>query len=137
MRTCCLPTTTVAVALVAVHAVVHVSVDAPMIAVSVRLGMAIRALEDNVIRRVGVAGRADAIRVAVIHGEPGVIEGCTQPTGGCVADRTRGRETRRHVIGTVGRLVVGFVTAVTVSRNRRVVVVHVAACAGRRRVRPR
>jgi len=37
-------------ALVAVHAVIHIAADIAMIAVSVRLGMAIRALEDVVIR---------------------------------------------------------------------------------------
>lgn len=37
-------------ALVAVHAVVHIAADIAMIAVSVRLGVAIRALEDAVVR---------------------------------------------------------------------------------------
>jgi len=108
-----------------------------MIVVSVRLGMAVRALEDAVVRRIGMAGCADAIRVAVIHGEPGVIEGCAQPTAGCMANPTCGWKTGRHVIGTVGRLVVGFVTSVAVGRNCRVIVVHVATGAGHRCVRPR
>lgn len=63
-------------ALVAVHAVVHIAADIAVIAVSVRLGVAIRALEDAVVRRIGVTRRTHAICIAVIHREPCVIKSC-------------------------------------------------------------
>ena len=62
------------VARVAVHAVVDISLHASMLSVGVGLAMAVRAREDRVIGRVGVARRAYAVRSAVIRREPGVIE---------------------------------------------------------------
>jgi hypothetical protein len=73
---CRLSTATVTVTLVAVHTVVYIAADAPMIAIGVRFGMAIRALEDGIGRRISVTGRAHAIGIAMIHREPCVIESC-------------------------------------------------------------
>jgi hypothetical protein len=73
---CRLSTATVTVTLVAVHTVVYIAADAPMIAIGVRLGVAIRALEDGIGRRFGVTCRTHAICIAVIHREPCVIESC-------------------------------------------------------------
>ena len=117
-------------ALVAVHAVVDIAADAPMIAIGVRLGVAIRALEDGVGRRIGMTRRTDAIRIAMIHWEPRVVESRAQPTGGCVTGGTSSWKSSRHVIWIIRSLVVGLVTAETIGRDRCVVVVHVTACAG-------
>ena len=67
-------------ALVAIRAVVHVTADVAMIAIRVRLGVAVRALEDAVVGRIRVTGRAHAVCVAVVHGEPRVIESGSQPS---------------------------------------------------------
>ena len=67
-------------ALVAIHAVVHVTTHVAMITIGVRLGVAVRALEDAVVGRVRVTGRTYAVRVAVVHGEPRVIESGSQPS---------------------------------------------------------
>jgi hypothetical protein len=115
-------------ALVAIHAVVHVSVDVAMIPIRVRLRVAVRALEDTVISRIRVAGGADSVRVAVIHGEPSVIESGSQPTGSRVASGAACWESCRHVIRTIRSLVLRPVTAETVGRDCGVVVVHVTAC---------
>ena len=116
-------------ALVAIHAVVHVSVDVAMIPIRVRFRVAVRALEDAVVGRIRVARRADPVRVAVIHGEPGVIEGGSQPTRGRVTGGATRRKSCRHVIRTVRGLVFRPMTAEAVGRNRSVVVVDVTACA--------
>jgi len=114
-------------ALVAVHAVVYIAADVPMIAIGVGLGVAVRALEDGVVRRIGVTRRTYAICIAVIHREPRVIESRAQPTSGGVTGGTSGRESSRHVIRIVRRLVVRLVAAETVGGNRSVVVVHMTA----------
>jgi len=75
-----LPTAAIAMALVAIHAVVHVTIDVAMIAIRIRLRVAVGALEDAVVSRICVARRADAVRVAVIHREPRVIESGSQPS---------------------------------------------------------
>jgi len=70
----------IAMALVAIHAVVHVTTHVAMITIGVRLGVAVRALEDAVVGRIRVTGRAHAVCVAVVHGEPRVIESGSQPS---------------------------------------------------------
>jgi len=123
-------------ALVAIHAVVHVTIDVAMIAIRVRLGVAVRALEDVVVGRIRVTRRADPVRVAVIHGEPRVIESGSQPTRRGVASGAARRESCRHVARTVRGLVLRLMTAEAVGRNGGVVVVHVTACAWHGRVLP-
>lgn len=71
----------------------------------------------------------------MIHWEPCVIEGGAEPAGSCVTDGTSSRETSRHVIRIVRRLVVSLVAAETVGGNRGVVVVHMTAGACDRCVR--
>ena len=68
---------TVTVTLITIHAVVDISVNAPVIGVSLRLAMAVGALEDGIVIRVDVARGTHAVCIAVIHGEwrvLGVVE---------------------------------------------------------------
>jgi len=83
-----------------------------------------------------MAGGAHPIRPAMVHREPGVIEGCAQPSGRRVTGCARGRKSGRHVIRTVGRLIVGLVTAEAIRRHGGVVIVDVAARARHRGMRP-
>ncbi len=117
-------------ALVAVDAVVHVSLDALVISVGLGLGVAIRALENRVVVRIRVAGGADSVGVAVIDGERcvlGMIEGCVEPVRGVVARLAGGGEELR--LGGVSRIggvvVVSLVAAYARGRKRGVVVVDV------------
>ena len=123
-------------ALVAIHAVVHVTADVAMIAIRVRLGVAVRALEDVVVGRICMTGRADPVGVTVIHREPRVIEGCSQPTRGRVTGGASGREPRGHVIRIVRALVIHLMTAEAVGGHRGVVVVHMTASTRDGRVLP-
>lgn len=114
-------------ALVAVHAVVYVPTHAPMITIGIRFGMAVGALEYGVVRGIRVARCTDTVRVAMVHREPCVIEGGAQPARSGVTSGARCWEAGRYVIRVVRALVVRLVTAVTVGRDRGVVVVHMAA----------
>src|ERR1700757_425262 len=122
-------------ALIAVHAVVDVSAHPPVLAVGVGLAVAVGALEDAVVIRIGVAGAANTIGAAVIHVEPGVTEGGALPARGGVAGRTRRGETDRHVVRIGRPRVVRLVASVAVGGQGRVVVVYVAACAAHRGMR--
>lgn len=122
-------------ALIAVHAVVNVSTHVSMIPVGVRLGVAIGALENAVVGRIGMAGGANSICVSVSHRKPGVIERRAQPSRGGMAGRAGGGKASRHVVRTVGRLIVRLVTAETIRRYGRVVVVHVTTRAWNRGMR--
>ena len=66
--------------LVAVHAVIDISADTRVPRVRLGLGVATSALKNGVIVRIGVAGRAHAVGIAMVHGEPGVVEGCACPS---------------------------------------------------------
>ena len=107
-----------------------------MIVIRIRLRVTVRALEHAVVVWIGMAGRTHSIRSAVVHGEVGVIEDGIQPGGGRMAGRATGRESRRHVVRIGRSLVIDSVAAVTIRRQRRVVIVHVAAGAGHFGVRP-
>src|SRR5579885_1817651 len=72
----------VLVTLIAIHAVVDVPAHALVLRICVLFRMAVGALEDAVVVRIGVAGRAHAIGAAMIHIEPGVIEHGAGPAGG-------------------------------------------------------
>src|SRR5579871_6827481 len=98
--------------------------------------MAVRALENAVVARIGMADRTHSIRSAVIRVEPGVIEGGAQPAAGGMAGRAGGRKTCSLVIGIRRAAVILGMTAVTVGRQRRVVVVHVATGARHGGMRP-
>ena len=90
-----------------------------------------RAGEHRVIVRIGVAGRAHSIGVAVIHREPGVVKRRARPNRRGMARSAGGRETCRRVIGIRRSGVIGFVTGVAVGRWRScVIVIEVASGAG-------
>jgi len=83
----------------------------------------------------------DIVDVAQIAGNRGmrtsqrkrcavVIEGCSSPVGGGVACVAGGGKARRGVCGVVGSVPIRLMAAVAGSRQRGVVVVHVAGCAG-------
>ena len=130
-------------ALVAVDAVVdvprHVVV---MEVVRIVAPMTSRALEHRVIVGVRVAGRANAVGVAVARGELRVlrmVEGCSRPCSSVVAVLARCREELllRLVPRVCCVLVIRLVAAVTVRRQRRVVAIHVAIRTNARRHRVR
>ena len=114
-------------ALVAINAVVDVAAHILMVRISSRLGMAIRALEDGVVTRTGVAGCTNPCRVTVVSVEPSMVEGCARPPGNdLVAGLAGGRKSRCNVVRIVCGLVLGFVARVAVGWKRGVVVVHMA-----------
>ena len=119
-------------AVVAIHAVVDVAADAPVVGVGLRLGVAVGAGEHGVIIWIRVAGGAHSTRAAVVGWEPGVVEGRIQPAGCAVAGGASRWESCRNVIRVVGRVVVGLVTRIAVRRNGRVVVVDMTHGAGHR-----
>jgi len=113
--------------LVTIHAVVDIPADVGVIEIgSIVPTVTTRALEHRVVTRVGVAGRAHAVRVAVIHVEPGVIERRTRPSRGRVASVAGRREPGGGVRRIRGGVVVRLVTAVTGGRQGGVVAVYVA-----------
>lgn len=127
-------TTPTLMALIAVDAVVYVSLDALVITVSLGLGVAIGALEDRVVVRIRVAGGAHSVGIAVIDRERcvlGMIEGCVEPVRGVVARLAgRGEELRLGGVPRIGGVVVvSLVAANAGGRKRCVVVVDVAVCA--------
>ncbi len=121
-------------ALITIDAVVDVSAHACMICVRLRFQMAVRAREHAVIRRICMARRADAIGSAMIGWKPGVIEGRALPRRRAVAGIAGGREAGSRMVWIRGALVILLVAAVAGSRQGRVVVIHVAARAGRSNV---
>ncbi len=54
-------------ALVAVHAVIDIIWIALVSRIGLGLGVAICALEDGIVARIGVAGRAHTVRAPVVH----------------------------------------------------------------------
>ena len=114
-------------ALVAINAVVDVATHVLMFRIGIRLGMAIRTLENGVVTRTGVAGCTNPCRVAVVSVEPSMVERCARPPGNnLMAGLAGGRESRSNVIRVVCGLVYSFVARVTISWKRGVVVVHMA-----------
>jgi len=125
------------VALIAVHAVIDIPTYVRVMEIGrVAASMASCALKNGVVTRIGVAGRAHSIGAAVAHGPPSVIERSSRPSRGGVAGCTSRREHRRRgrMDRTVRRQVIRFMAAVTVSWQRRVVVVHMTIGAGHLRV---
>jgi len=117
-------------AAIAIDAVVHVAAHSAMRAICLRLRMAVGALEHRVVARIGVTGGADAVCAAMIHREPGVIEGSIQPSRRGVAGIARGRKPRRNMVRVARLLVHRLVTGIAVGRRIHVVVVDVAVRAG-------
>jgi len=121
-------------ALIAINAVVHITPDVRVIEIGrVPAPMALRALEDQVIRGIDMARSAHAVCVPVIQGEISMVECCAGPGCGRVAGRAGCRESRCRV----GRVRCGVVrcrvATVTIGRQRGVIVVYVAHRTGNRR----
>ena len=131
--------------LVTIHAVVHIPAHVRVLEIiRIPAAMATGALEYRVIARIRVAGRADAVGVAVVGWEIGVIERRTGPGRGRVAGVACRREARGCVIGIRCPVVVSLMAAVTRRRQRCVVIVHVTlsacygqVCSGQRKCRLR
>lgn len=101
-----------------------------MLRIGLGLGMATGASEQRIVGWVGVTGGTHAFRPAMIAREPGVVERCSLPRTGGMAGLAGGREVRSRVVRIGRGLVVGLVTGVAIRRNRRVIVVHMAAGTG-------
>jgi len=130
------------VALVAVDAVVHIPVHVRVVEVGgIIAAMALSALENGVVIRVGMARGANAVGIAVARGELRVqrmVKRRRRPGGGRVARiALRRREERglSQVSRIGGPVVRGLVAADAGQRQRGVVVIHVAQRARRRRMR--
>ena len=126
-------------ALITVHAVVDIPVHTAVLRIRLSLRVATSALKYGVVTWIRVAGCAHAVGIAVVHGEPRVVECRACPRCRRVAGRTRCREHRgrRGVNRIGGGRVVGFVTAIAICGQRRVVVIDVAVGAGNGRVSTR
>ena len=99
----------VLVALVTVRTGVHVVPYPVVVVVRLGFGVAVSALENRIVRRVGMARRTHAIGSAVVGREPGVIEGCSRPRRGGMASGTSCRETSGCVVGIRRALIIRFV----------------------------
>jgi len=129
-------------ACIAVHAVVHIARDAVVLGIRRRRSVATGALENRVVRRIGVACCAHTIRATMVEREERVITGrqrSRQPRRGRVAGGAGGGPARSHVIGIRGAREVRLVAGVTCRRRSREHVidvafdaVHVDVCAGQR-----
>jgi len=132
-----LTASSVLMTLVAVNAVVNVVAHTLMLGIGLALAVAIGTSKYGVVGRVGMASGAHAIRVAVVSGEPGVIEGRSLPRSGGVTGLAGRGESRRCVVRIGRGLIVSLVTGVAICRNRGVVVVHVTVGASHGGVRTR
>ena len=121
-------------ALIAIHAVVDISAEVWVIEIGrVPASVALRTLENQVVRGISMARSAHAVGIAVIHGEIGVIECCAGPGCRRVAGGTSCREPGCRVSRIGCGVVSCRVAPVAIDRQRRIVVVHVAARASNRR----
>jgi len=127
-------------ALVTVHAVVHIPADVRVMEiVRVPAPMATRALENRVVGWTRVAGGTNAVSIAVINVEPGVVERCAGPCSRVVTSRASSCENSwRGLMDWIGSSsIIRGMAAVTIRREGGVVVVHVATGAGHFRVKAR
>lgn len=113
-------------ALIAVLTVVDIAADTLVFLVGLRLQVATRAREHRIVVRVRVAIAANAVGVAVVHREPGVIELRVGPDLGVVAGLARRREMRGDVVRIVRVQVILLMAAVAIRWQIRPVVVYVA-----------
>lgn len=118
------------VALVAIGTVVDVIPHALMVLVSLGLRVTTGTREDAVVRRVCVAGSAQAVGTTVAGREPGVVKGGSRPSRRGVARRARGGESCSRVVRVRRILIIRLVAGIAVGGNRAVVVVNVAVGAG-------
>ena len=129
-------------ALVAVHAVVDISLDALMVPVCLRFRVAIGALEYRIVVRIRMARRADSICIPMIDRERRVlrvIEGGVLPVRRVMTVLASRREKLRlrRVSRICGPVIVRQVTSDTCRWQRLVVVIDVAINASARRHRMR
>lgn len=121
-------------ALIAIYAVVHIPADVRVTEIRrIPASVALRALENQVVRGIDMARSAHAVGVAMINGEIGVIECCPEPGCRGVAGRTSCRETGCRVGRIRCGVVRGRVATVAIGWQRRVIVVYVAHRTGNRR----
>ena len=126
-------------ALVTIDAVVNVARDALMLKiVGIVTAVTTGALEDGVVIRVDVAGRANVIRVAVTGWKWGVlrvIKRGIRPGTRVMAVLAGSREELRlrRMARICAVVVIRLMTADAGGRQSRVVVVYVAICAFARR----
>lgn len=100
----------VPVTLVAVDAVVNVAADSLVGRIGLRLRMAVGALEDRIVTRIGMAGGAHPVGISVIRRKIRMIPVGGNPCRGVMAGGTCSRESRRHVIGIGCSAVIDLVT---------------------------
>jgi hypothetical protein len=130
----------VLMALVTIHAVVHIPADVRVMEiVGVPAPMATRALENRVVGWTRVAGGTNAVSIAVFNVEPGVVERRPSPCSRIVTSRASSCENCRR--GLMDRIcssgIVRGMAAVTIRGEGGVVVVYVATGAGHFRVKAR
>ena len=114
-------------ALITIHAVIYIPADVRVTEIGrVPAPMATRALENRVVVRIRVAGRAHTVSVPVGHWEPGMVERCPRPRRGVVASRAGGRKNRwcRCMNWIRGGVVVRLVAAVAGRRQSPLVVIR-------------
>ena len=111
---------------VAINAVVDVSAHPVVFCIRRWFRMAVRTLKDRVVACIGVASGTNTISAAMIGGEPGVIEGCIEPTGGRVTCPAGGWESGGDMVRTRRGLVNRLVARVAIAGGVGVVVVNVA-----------
>ena len=122
-------------ALIAIYAVIHIPADVRVAEiVRVPAPMATRTLENCVVVRIRVTDRANSVSSipSMGHREPRMVKSCSSPCS-CVVARSAscGEDRRRSLMNRIDRAIVsGFVAAVAVCRECRVVVIYVTTGAG-------
>jgi len=124
---------TVLMALITVGAVVNIASHSLMLLVGLRLGVAVRTSEDGEVIRICMAGAANAVRIAMVEREIGVIEIGIRPLHGVVTRRACGWEMRGRVVRIIRVQLIRLMAAVAIRRQRRVVAIDVAVYADSRR----
>ena len=89
-----LATAAISMAVVAIHTVVDIAANTLVPSVGVRFRVAVGALKDGVVARIGMAGSTHAIRSTMIGRKPRVIKRGIQPTGGRVTSSAGRRKSR-------------------------------------------
>src|SRR5690349_6294068 len=102
-------------ALVAARAAVHVVFDPLMLLIGRALGMAICASKHRVVRRIGVAGRADAIRPSVSSREVSMVKCGSQPRTRGMTRLAGGGKPRRDMVRIGRGLILRLMTRITIS----------------------
>ncbi len=115
------------VALVAINAVVDISAHSLVVRISLRFRVTVRTRKNLVVTGIGVARRAYPIRIAVVHGEEGMVPVRRNPGSRVVTGGARSRKRGGDVVRAGSPVVVRLVAGIAVCRHGRVVVVDVTA----------